>query len=410
MKFCRFFSAALLVLLLVLPFFSGSTPVALADEAAIGLSPEQIEEIREKVSPVLRGRPVKDLPDEDQRFLFMAEVLFPESFELFYGHGEFLAVEKQDYTQAIPRLKKALELKPKDLKSLELLATCYYALKEEAEEASAWDSLREILEDFDADEAKDLRERVMMQLGRMAHENAMIMRSGKRFIVYTPANSTYSYTAEELTDERLEEIYRQVTGDLECIPAFRTSIVVLTPKQFEEVKPTDWAGAFASSDKSMVLDAQSFPKSEPTDILPAKPILLHEYTHNIVFVAAQGRCPIWFNEGLAVYAETKDRDFTEFTPAAQSPGELMGIEELEKEFIDIRSLGKEDIARVRRAYRLAGLYTRFLIQSFTLAAPRQILAGLKSRIPFEQLLEDVSKMNVAQFEQRFSNWVAEMNN
>lgn len=410
MRICKSPARCLLMLCLCSLFLiTLSTPLP-ADDAAIGLSPQQIADIREKVAPVLRDRPVTDIPEEDQKFLFMAEVLFPDSYELFFRHGEFLALEKNDFTQAVPRLKKALELKPKDLKSLELLATCYNALKEAAEEVSAWESLREILEDFDSSEADDLRERVMMQLGRMADENAMIMRAGKRFMVYTPADSLFSYTAEELTDERLEEIYRQITGDLECIPAFRTSIIILTPQQFEDVKPTSWAGGFASSDKSMVLSADSFPRSEPTDILPCKPLILHEYTHNIVFVAANGRCPTWLNEGLAVYSETKDRDFTEFTPSADLPEKIMTLEQLEKEFADIRTLGKEHADRVRRAYKLAGLYARFLIQSFTLAAPRQILAGLKSDIPLPQLMTDVTTLSVPQFEQKFRNWVNEMNN
>ncbi|MEW6709308.1 MAG: hypothetical protein AB1403_05730 [Candidatus Riflebacteria bacterium] len=390
-------------------FFALATALQ-ADEAATGLSPQQINDIENKVKPVLKGRPVNDLPEEDRNFLFMAEVLFPDSYELFYRHGEYLTQEKADYTQAVPRLKKALELKPKDIKSLELLATCYSALKEEAEEVSAWESLREIIEDFDENEVKDLRERVMMQLERMASENAMIMRTGKRFIVYTPADSEYSYAADELTDERLEEVFQQVTGDLECIPAFKTSIVVLTPTQFEQVKPTSWAGGFASCDKSMVLTAESFPRSNPEDIMPAKPIVLHEYTHNIVFVIAEGRCPTWLNEGLAVYSETKDRDFSEFTPSVPPPEKVMTIQQLEQEFADIRKLGKEAGDRVREAYQLAGLYARFLIQSFTLAAPRQILHGLKGKQPIDGLLTSVTKMTVPQFETRFRNWVAEMNN
>lgn len=389
--------------------FLAAMPLS-ADDAAIGISPQQIAEIEEKVKPVLSGKPVTDIPEEDRRFLFMAEVLFPDSYDLFFRHGEYLTRELENFTEAVPRLKKALELQPKDVKTLELLADCYESLKEAAEEVSAWDSLREILEDFDEGEAKDLRERVMYKLGSMAAENAMTMRTGKRFIVYTPAGGEFSYVVDELTDERLEEVYRQVTGDLECIPAFKTSIVVLTPPEFERIKPTSWAGGFAQSDKSMVLSADSFPRSNPEDILPSKPLVLHEYTHNIVFVMAEGKCPIWLNEGLAVYSENKDRDFNEFVPSVPPPEKIMTLKQLEKEFHEIRKLGIEASGRVREAYQLAGMYVRFMIQSFTLAAPRQMLAGMKGSIPFEQLLQDITRMNVNQFEKRFRNWVAEMRN
>jgi tetratricopeptide (TPR) repeat protein len=401
----RFIAIAVILIFLCLP---GSTTYA--DEAATGLSSEKREEVTKKVEPVLKGEPVTELDPEDRALLFLAEILFPDSYNLFFRHGEYLANEKADYTQAIPRLKKALDLKPKDLKTLELLATCHYALKEAADELSCWETLREILEDHDSAEADGLRKRVMLHLERMAHENSMLMRSGKRFLVYTPAAGSYNYVADELTDKRLEEAYRQVTGDLNCIPAFRTSIIVLPPEDFEEIQPTSWAGGFAKSDKSMVLNAESFPKSSPESILPAIGIVLHEYTHNIVFLAAKGRCPTWLNEGLAVYSQNKNRDFTEFTPGGFLPHEIMTLEELEEEFREIATLGKEQIARVHKAYELAGLYARFLIQSFTLAAPRQILSGLKGGIPFPELLMSISEMTVPQFEKRFKNWVNEMGN
>ncbi len=88
----------------------------------------------------------------------------------------------------------------------------------------------------------------------------------------------------------------------------------------------------------------------------------------------------------------------------------MTLQQLEQEFADIRKLGKEAGDRVREAYQLARLYVRFLIQSFTLAAPRQILHGLKGKQPIDGLLTSVTKMTVPQFETRFRNRVAEMNN
>jgi hypothetical protein len=236
------------------------------------------------------------------------------------------------------------------------------------------------------------------------------MRGGKRYVVYSPASGNYTYVESELSDTRLEEVYKQITNDLACIPRFKTSIIVLPPEKFAEIKPTSWAGGFARNDSSMVLSADSFPQSEPESILPAKPLVLHEYTHNIVFLAGGGRCPIWLNEGLAVYSEKKEMDFNEFVPTIPPPEKIMSLEQLEKEFIEIRSLGKESSERVHEAYQLAGLYARFIIQSYTLAAPRQILNGLKIKKPFEKLLEEVTGMNVIQFETRFRNWVAELKN
>ncbi len=393
----------------VLFIMFGLLTISLAAETELaGFTEERIREIKEAVEPVLKGQPVTDIPEEDRQLLFLAEMIYSDSFDLFLRHGEYLADVKRDYTQAIPRLKKAYELKPKELKILEKLAECHQALKEEASEVSCWETLRELIENDEDPEKRDLRERVMVNLERMARENAMMMRAGRRFIIYTPVESAYTYVTHELTDERLEEIYQQVTGDLACIPAFRTSILVLDPIKFEEVSPVSWAGGFASGGKSMTLPADSFPRTEPETRLPARKLVTHEFTHNIIFIMGGGRCPIWLNEGLAVFSEKKDDGFTEFKPYVPAPNEIMDIEELEKEFQDIRKLGKESLERVHKAYQLAGLYARFLIQNGTMAAPRQIINSLKSGMEMEEALQTVTGLSIRQFENDFKAWTAEL--
>jgi len=402
-----FIRICLPLLICFLMLYSGTI---YADEAMIGLAPEQIAEIESKIKPVLKGQPVTEIAEEDRSVLFMAEGLFPESFDLFFRHAEYLANEKADYTQAVPRLKKALELKPKDLASLELLAQCHSQLKQAADEVSCWETLRELLEDSEDSEIRSLKERVFLNLGRMAEENEMVMRQGRRFIVYTPALSGYTHVDAELSDDRLEEIYQQVTGDLECVPAYRTSIIVLDPEKFDDIKPTSWAGGFASGGKSMTLPVESFPKSEASTRLPARKLVTHEFTHNIIFALAEGQCPTWLNEGLAVFAENKDDTFTEFKPGIDTPETVMTLAELEKEFTDIRSLSNQDLPRVRQAYQLAGLYARYLIQNYTMTAPRQILNILKGRESVDVALKTVSDLSVDQFEKKFKNWLNELNN
>lgn len=397
----RFFCLLSMVCLLI------SGAVANAEEQQNGYSQERIDEIEEKIGPVLKGMPVIDLPEEDRPLLFIAEELFADSFELFLRHAEYLADEKADYTQAIPRFKRALEIDPEAIEIFEKLAQCHEALKQAADAVSCWETLRELLDDEETAKNRELRQRVMVNLERMAKENAMIMRQGKRFIIYTPADSSFGYVAEELTDRRLEEVYLQITGDLACVPAFRTSILVLTPAQFDKVSPTSWAGGFASGGKSMTLPADSFSRSEPEARLPNRKLLLHEFTHNIVFIMGEGSCPTWLNEGLAVFAEQKDDSFTEFKPSLPAPEEVMSLDDLEKEFMEIRKLEKGN-KRVRNAYRLAGLYARYLIQNFTMATPRQIINSMKSSGSFEQALQLSTEWDVAKFESNFRGWIQEL--
>jgi tetratricopeptide (TPR) repeat protein len=400
-----------LFLLIFLFALSLNNCLPAAETELAGFTEDRIDEIKEAIEPVLKGQPVTDIPEKDRQLLFLAEMLYSDSFELFLAHGEYLADVKRDYTQAIPRLKRAYELKPKEIKILEKLAKCHKALKQDASEVACWETLRELLENEESDqdpEKHDLRKRVMVNLDRMARENAMIMRPGRRFIVYTPVDSAYAYVTHELIDDRLEEIYMQVTGDLACVPAFRTSILVLDPIKFEEVSPTSWAGGFATGGKSMTLPADSFPRSEPETRLPARKLVTHEFTHNIIFIMGGGKCPTWLNEGLAVFSEKKDDGFTEFKPYVPAPNEVMDIEELEKEFVEIRKLGKESLERVNKAYQLAGLYARFLIQNGTMAAPRQIINSLKSGMDMEKALYTVTGLSIRQFENDFKAWTVEL--
>ncbi len=188
----------LLMPLLIFSFFV-SRPVA-GEEATLGLTPEQIEEIESKLAPVFKGKPVSEIAEADRPLLFLAEGLFPESYDLFFRHGEYLATEKRSFTEAIPRLKKALDLKPKDLPSLELLAQCHTELKQASEEVACWETLRELIEEDDTEETRDLRERITFNLGRMAEENEMTMRkegvssSTRRSTVNTSISRTSSPT------------------------------------------------------------------------------------------------------------------------------------------------------------------------------------------------------------------------
>ena len=379
-----------------------------AETDLVGFSEDRIKEIKESVEPVLKGQPVTDLPEADRQLLFLAEMLFADSYELFLSHGEYLADVKHDYTQAIPRLKRAYELKPEELTILEKLAECHQALKQAADEVSCWETLRELLDEDESAEKHDLRKRVMVNLERMARENAMMMRAGRRFIIYTPVDNSYAYATNELTDERLEEVYLQVTGDLSCVPAFRTSILALDPVKFKEVSPASWAGGFAQGGKSMTVPAESFPRSEPGTRLPARKLVLHEFTHNIVHILGKGTCPTWLNEGLAVFSEKKDDGFTEFKPYAPAPADIMTIAELDQEFIDIRALDNGSLERVFKAYQLAGLYARFIIQNSTMAAPRQIINCLKAGMTIDEALKTAIDLDTNEFESGFKAWVAEL--
>ena len=363
-----------------------------------------LELLEEKIAPVLKGKPVTSIPEEDRKYLFLAEQFFSGSHNLFFLHGKYLALELEDYSLAVPRLQKALEIEPQDTDSLELLAHCFKQMQQAADEVSCWDSLREMIENPDVPLPEPLVERTYDALNRMAAENDQIMIRKKRFIVYIPANSDWAYLEDDFTDDRLEDVYSQVTGDLKCIPPFRTSMIILTPEKFKEISPTSWAGGFACGGKSMVFPAPQESKS-PQEPLPAKALCTHEFTHNIVYYLSPKHVPTWLNEGLAVFEQLKCDFSTDFSPNSndlfKSEADLLTIKQLEELFGEIRD--EEGSSRVAKAYRLAYLYVRFFIEHHTILAPMTIIIGCKNR-PFDEVFKEITSWDIPTFEREFKKW------
>jgi len=386
-----------------------------ADIRDLALPDDKIEEIvlpdeevvKEKVRPVLEGKPVEEIPEKDRHFLFLAEKLYPDQFNLFYRHGEYLAKTLKDYSQAIPRLKKAIELDSQHRDTWEILAFCHEQLKQVDEEIRCWESMRDFVENASAPADPAFKEKVFESLKRMAEENGEVMYQGKRFIIYIPQDPQWEYIIKELTDERLDEVFVQVTEDMQCIPAARTSILILDPEEFKKVTPVSWAGGFAAGSKSMTVPADKFKSSTPETVLPAKPLLIHEFTHNIVFILSGGKCPTWLNEGLATFEERKNDSYTEFIPLLAkysiTNDSIPSIAEMEKKFAELKTAAMSP--EVGKAYFMFYLYTRFLIEKATLSGPCHILNALRGGVDKEQALKDITGLSVPEFERSFRNWV-----
>ena len=98
--------------------------------------------------------------------------------------------------------------------------------------------------------------------------------------------------------DALEDAYDAVGRKFDYYPEARTPVVLYSQQDFHTVTQTpDWAGA--AFDGRIKLPVRGLSTDDPG----FQRVVRHEYAHSLVAQLAGPRCPVWLNEGLAVWAE-----------------------------------------------------------------------------------------------------------
>src|SRR5262249_3163255 len=98
--------------------------------------------------------------------------------------------------------------------------------------------------------------------------------------------------------DAMEEAYDIVGAKFDYYPEGRAPVVLYTQQDFHTITRTpDWAGGVF--DGRIKIPVRGLTRSDPNLPRTAR----HEYAHSVVGRLSAGRCPVWLNEGLAVWAE-----------------------------------------------------------------------------------------------------------
>jgi len=161
-------------------------------------------------------------------------------------------------------------------------------------------------------------------------------------------------TTVRLVLDTLADAYDVAGSKFDYYPDGRTPVVLYTQQDFHTVTQTpDWAGA--AFDGRIKLPVGGLTAADPAFARMVR----HEYAHRVVVQLTGGRCPVWLNEGLAVWAEEEqDGEREAWAENRIADQELFSLEDLSGTFTALPA------ARVEVAYAESYLAVRTLIDRY----------------------------------------------
>jgi hypothetical protein len=183
--------------------------------------------------------------------------------------------------------------------------------------------------------------------------------------------------------------------DLDIYPQ-ETIVVLLYPDQVyhDITRVPSWAGALYDGKIRVPVSGLS---SMTPDLART---LKHELTHSFVRQATSGRCPVWFNEGVAQLEEgAATARFGVQLARALALGQTAPFSSLENSFMDM----PPDQVTLAYAKSLAAL--QYLRDTYGMLEVRRLLRMLARSPNISSLLLGELRIGYAEFEQAVATYV-----
>lgn len=190
--------------------------------------------------------------------------------------------------------------------------------------------------------------------------------------------------------DALLEARRGVGSDFAYWPKHKLVVVVYSAESFRKVREEnpEWiAGQFDGKIRIR------FPKNE-SDFADVKEILFHEYTHALIQDLAQGLCPTWLNEGLAVYeGRTQLARPLDRLQGAFKKQQLIPWATLSDAF-SVSHPAEEVALAYEQSYSIAA----YLITRYGFWRIRRVLKAIGDGRPWEDVLKDETRLSLPRLE------------
>lgn len=325
----------------------------------------------------------------------------PEDIQIISKIG-LTTFQLMDYDKAIEYLEKAVAAYPDAFFLLFYLGKSYFEQHYYEEAISCWERALEATKDQNQQAA--VSEAINRAREQLASTDGSSKVEDRRFVVHFAGDSR-----EDLGDiafEVLDEVFYQVTRSLNFHPDVKINVIFYLTEDYYKVS-RDWSAASAQGIKIMI-PLKSGYKSEEY----IRGLLAHEFTHTIIHLRTNNRCPLWLNEGLAQYQE--------FTAANGSPDEMRSDFRsiVENEFIEGQRvvklnrvpalMGSSSRKDVLRAYIASYLATRCLADYYGERSFDEILSALGEGKTIDEAMEDVTGRDLDSFQEKYENWLRKL--
>lgn len=201
----------------------------------------------------------------------------------------------------------------------------------------------------------------------------------------------------QFLNEVLEKAYFEIGRDLSYFPSSKTQIFFYSHSDFVNIfKMPLLVGAFYDGNIRMPLPGGNVGK----DALAS--YIHHEYAHVAVSVITNNNCPVWFNEGVAMWAEYKDRDdqikalFSKFRDISYQPS----LAQLEKAF-NVRMRTHD----MRLQYLAAYTVVKFIVDIWGVEGLRNLLKRLAGGQHIMNAIDDEFLLSEKEFERRWAAYL-----
>ncbi|PKL42932.1 MAG: hypothetical protein CVV41_12980 [Candidatus Riflebacteria bacterium HGW-Riflebacteria-1] len=325
----------------------------------------------------------------------------PKDIQIISKIG-LVAFQLMDYDKAIEHLEQAVNAYPDAFYLLFYLGKSYFEQHYYEEAVASWE--RALQATKDPNQQAAVNEAINRAREQLASTDGSSKVEDRRFIVHFAGNSR-----DDLGDiafEVLDEVFHQVTRSLNFHPDVKINVIFFLTEDYYKVS-RDWSAASAQGIKIMV-PLKSGYKSEEY----VRGLLAHEFTHTIIHLRTNNRCPLWLNEGIAQYQE--------FAAANGSPEEMRSDYRsiVENEFIQgqksvklnrvpalMSSSSRKDVLR---AYIASYLATRCLADFYGERSFDEILSALGEGKSIDEAMIDATGRDMDSFQQRYEDWLRKL--
>jgi tetratricopeptide (TPR) repeat protein len=280
-------------------------------------------------------------------------------------------------------LERALDLDPEDHTTLLALADVYLGMDKRPEALDLLHRARET--GFSSDDL----ERRLEQLEREVDvEWEFVEIRDPHFRVSFADDEDYD--SVRLILAALDDAYYTVGAKFDHYPHSRTPVVLYTQQDFHAITQTpDWAGG--AFDGRIKIPVRGLTHDDPN----LARVVRHEYAHSLVAQLAGQRCPVWLNEGLAVWAEeSRDGERIAWAQEGISGQHLFTFEQLRTSFANIPA------DRVQIAYGQSYLAVRALIERYGAHTIPSLLGALGRHGNIQQAFDEVYRDSYGHFQQQ----------